>query len=309
MSYRILTDNDIAQVSMSAAVECMEAAFRQHAAGQLVAPGRLESDLGIGRLVFTTGASSASPGTIGFRCYDVSQLSSRQRSELTAVFDAHDGHLKGLVVGPLLGALRTGAIGGLAVKYMARADTNCLGLVGSGFQARTQLAAALAVRDFQTVKVFSRDAESRSLFAEEMSFRLNSRVQAVESAQAAVEDADVVLCTTTSPRPVIQADWLKPGVHINNVGPKFKDRHELGVDVLARASQVVTDAPAQVEEYGERLLLHGTPLAPRLETLSSLVVGQGALADARQQPEVTLFVSLGLAGTEVVLAERLFELS
>jgi len=215
--------------------------------------------------------------------------------------------LRGLVLGPLLGAVRTGAIGGVAIKHLSRADSHTLGLIGSGFQARTQLAAALAVREFQSVKVFSRDVGSLSRFAEEMSDVLKCDAQPVSSAQAACEDADVLLCTTTSKEPVVEAAWLKPGVHLNNVGPKFKDSHEIGTDIIARASRWVTDAPAQAEEYGDRLLVHCEPLAGDLETLSSIVSGQAAVRTTSESQAITLFVSLGLAGTEVVLARALFE--
>ena len=145
MTVRVLTNSDLKAVGMDLAVKCMEDAFCQHAEGTLVAPGRISSNLDVGQLVFTVGATKGQQPVVGFRCYDLHQLHSPKRDELTAVFSAADGSLLGLVIGPLLGAIRTGAIGGTAIKYLARRDAGTLGLIGAGYQAQTQLAAALAV--------------------------------------------------------------------------------------------------------------------------------------------------------------------
>ena len=306
MSPPILTDSDIAEsLSMSQAVQCMEEAFRQHAAGTLIAPGRIASDLEVGQLVFTVGASKAAEPIVGFRAYDLKQLHSPQRGELNAVFSAEDGSLKGLVIGPLLGAIRTGAIGGVAVKYLSRPDAKTLAMVGTGYQARTQLEAAMTVRDFESVKVYSRNVERRNEFANDMANKLDRDIRPADSAREAVSDADVVICTTTSSTPVVQADWLKPGVHINNVGPKFKESHELNVDVAARSARLVTDAPAQVSAYGDRFILHGTAFEEFVVDLAEIVAGP---AGGRTAPDqITLFYSMGLAGTEVLLANELFQ--
>ena len=313
MALRILTDKEIETVSMQLAVECMEDAFRQHAAGNLIAPGRLTSDVNIGQLVFTVGAATAPQPVVGFRCYDFQHLASPRRAELTVLFDAEDGHLLGIVTGPLLGALRTGAIGGVAIDHLARRETKTLGLIGAGYQARTQLAAALAVRSFSTVRVFSRDPEKRHQFADQMRSQFDCDIQGVETAQHAAEEADVLICATNSSDPVIQADWLKPGVHINTIGPKFKDSHELGPDVGERATRLVTDSPAQLEAYGDTLLLHGGPQMNHVEGLSTIVASQsppsqtGDPTSTRAATDITCFISLGLAGTEVFLARKLLD--
>ncbi|MBI85184.1 MAG: ornithine cyclodeaminase [Planctomycetaceae bacterium] len=308
MALRILTDEEIQTVSMKLAVDCMADAFRQHAAGNLVAPGRLTSDVNIGQLVFTVGATTAPHRVVGFRCYDFQQLSSPRRAELTVLLDADDGHLLGIVTGPLLGALRTGAIGGVAIDHLARRDTETLGLIGAGYQARTQLAAALAVRSFNTVRVFSRDQQKRQQFTDQMRSQFDCDIQEVETARHAAEEADVLICATTSSHPVIEARWLKPGVHINTIGPKFKGSHEVGLDVAGLATRLVTDSSAQLEADGETLLLHGMPQLDCVEDLSTIVASQGGgTGDHRLATDTTLFISLGLAGTEVFLAKRLMD--
>ncbi len=104
-------------------------------------------------------------------------------------------------------------------------------------------------------------------------------------------------------------------MHINTLGPKFKDASEIGLDVFARANRLVTDAPAQIEVYGERFLLHGTSTADSVVDLSSIVADTGNTSPmanssetsrVRNAEDITIFISLGLAGTEVVLANELF---
>ena len=302
----ILTDSDLESVDMTDATSCMEEAFRQHALGKVIAPARIISDLKAAQLVFTVGASTTDPPFAGFRVYDLNQIQSTHRSELTVVLDATDGSMRGLVIGPKLGAIRTGAIGGVAIKHLARDDARSLGLIGSGYQAHTQLEAAAAVRDFTSVRVYSRDPQRCVSFANTMSHKLDRKIEAVEKAQSVVENCDVLICATTSPTPVIDAAWLKPGVHINTIGPKFKDRSELGMDVFERASRLVTDSPAQAQAFGDTYVLHGTPMTDSVEDLSSIVAANAAQSQ-RKADRITLFVSLGLAGTEVVLANRLFD--
>ena len=306
MSYQILTDSDIDAIDMTFAVNCMEDAFRQHATGQLIAPARLVSDVASGQLVFTVGASNSARPAVGFRVYDLKQLHSPDRSELTAVFDANDGHLRALVIGPLLGAVRTGAIGGVAVNYLARRDARTLSVIGTGFQARTQIQAATTVRSFKTIKVFSRHPIRRRQFSAEMSDVVAQEIIAADSARAAVDDADVVICATTSATPILKPEWLKPGIHINAIGPKFKDRSELSLNTIERATRLVTDSPTQIEAFGESFSLHGTPMAERIETLSAVVAE--TVPTNRGADETTIFISLGLAGTEVLLADAICDL-
>jgi len=225
-----------------------------------------------------------------------------------AVFDSDSGAFKGAIIGGLIGAMRTGAIG-VAVKHMSRPDSKVLGIIGSGFQAKTQLEAAASVRQFEAVRVFSRNAEHRQAFARQMGEKLSLSIQPVASAEEAVSSADVVICATSSIRPVFKSRWLKPGTHVTTIGPKWKLAHELEMDVAERAQVIATDSLAQAEAYRRRALfrdlpffLTGTPEMERLVELSDMVAGN---KPGRTSPEdITLFCSVGLAGTEVVVANE-----
>jgi len=221
------------------------------------------------------------------------------------IWDAGSGSLKGLFLGERLGHLRTAAIGGLAIRHMARADATTVGLIGTSDQARTQIAAAAAVRRLRTVKVFSRSAENRRSFAKEMGRQLNLEIEPVGSAREAVIGADIVICATSSEAPVLQASWLEPGTHVNTLGPKTRDHQEIGVDVAERAVTIAPDSPAQTRAYGAPFFLEGTSVFARMVDLADIVTGKAVgrpSADA-----ITLFCSVGLAGTEVLVGAAILE--
>ncbi|MBP2547874.1 ornithine cyclodeaminase [Neorhizobium galegae] len=306
---RILTDHDLQMPAlMPLAIEAVEDVLRQRARGAFVSPPRHAVSIdGAGDLVFTIGGGAGGQSPVaGFRAYTT--FSVQQDDQLVAVWNVETGTLKAVVIGSLLGAIRTGAIGGAAIRYLSREDAQVVAVIGSGLQARTQLEAAVAVRPVREVRVFSRSAENRDRFAMEMQQRLGRPVQAVETARAAVEGADIVLCATVSPEPVIRAEWLKPGAHINTVGPKTAEAHELPVEVAAMARRIATDSPAQLQAYGRPFFLAGTPQLSRMEDLADIVAGAlpaGATGQGRGLDDVTLFCSTGLAGTEVVVASAL----
>lgn len=302
--FQILTDADLDRPEMmSAALQAVETALRAKRRGQLVGPPRQHVRIGdMGELVFTVGGQIGTAPIAGFRVYDT--FAGSRQEQVVAVWSADRGALRGLVVGERLGAIRTGAIGGLAIRLMSRPDATTLALIGTGGQARSQLEAAALVRPLNKVRVYGRDAARRNAFACEMRTRLGLDVSAVADAEAAVREADIVVCATSSTLPVIQAAWLKPGAHVTTVGPKLARGHEVGIDVAAVASLIATDSPDQARSYRSPFFLEGTEAMARMRDLSELVE-----APPERAPDgISLFCSTGLAGTEVVVAARALDL-
>ena len=307
MPPKILSDVDVARLArMPDMIVGIEAALTAKANGTLTAPPRVKVPVGgRGDLVFTVGGISDL--VAGFRAYHNIPRKSPDGAQLTAVWDQKSGTLKGIVTGDLLGEIRTGAIGGVAVKLLARADADSIAIIGSGAQARTQLAAAVAVRGLKSVRVFSRSSENRERFAVEMGRKLNLEIQSCASAEAAVRDAAIVIGATDSVQPVIEAAWIAPGAHVTTVGPKSLGQHELDQAIANRAALIATDSPAQIAAYEPPFFLRDTPHMERIIDLADIAAGKRA---GRQSDEdITLFCSAGLAGTEVLLADRLLEMA
>ena len=301
-NYQILTDDDVRKMPMAFAVEKMEDAFREMAAGNLNAPPRFRVEGSKGDLVFTAGSVTGAENVIGFRVYDTfpGTSSSAEQKQLVVVYSDEDARFKGLVIGRLLGSMRTGGIGGVALKHLSRPDSKVLGVVGTGYQTVTQVKAALAVRDIERVQLYNRTKSKAETFAAEVAAEHNVAVQVMDSAEAAVRGADILLCVTNSRTPVIQSEWLEPGVHINNIGPKLASAHELPVDVADYCDLIVCDSIQQAQGYGEPFYLPPDTFV----SLDNIVTGKAAGRPSAESR--TLFVSVGLAGTEVILANALF---
>ena len=260
----------------------------------------------LGDLTFTIGGVAGDDALAGFRVYDTFDTDGAPHTQIVAIWDARDGSLQGLILGERLGDLRTGAIGGLAIRHMARPDSETLGMIGSGAQARTQIAAAATVRRLRNVRVYSRNAgKSTRLCRGDEPQRLDLDITPVASAREAVVGADIVICATSSDVPVIEAAWLAPGTHVNTLGPKTRDRHELSVGVAERAAVIATNSPAQTRAYGAPFFLEGSPALARMVDLADVVAGK---AVARPSADaITLFCSIGLAGTEVLVGDAILE--
>ncbi len=283
---KVLADADIASFPNRDAVEAMRRAVLLHESGQLQSPPRLHA----ADLTFTVGGSAEA---FGFRAYHTRDTAHDE--QLVAVWD-ETGKVAGVIVGTALGPLRTAALGALATDVMSRPDVTHLGIIGSGKQARAHALAVACVRNLQRVMVYSRQRENREKLAAELrAAGLNA--EAVASAKGVCGESDLLTLATNSPTPVIQADWVRPGTHICTLGPKEQHRHEFPPELAEMAALVVTDSSAQLRAYSGGHVLAG-------ETVRSL--GDCVLNGIQRQPQdITLFLSVGLAGTEVLLAQEI----
>lgn len=163
---------------------------------------------------------------------------------LILLFSTRNGAPLAIVQDGVLQHLRTGAGAGIGAKYLARRDAARVGILGSGGMARSYLHAFAAVRPLQRVRVYSPTASNREAFARALAAELEIEVQAVGSAEEAVRGADIVATCTDSMRPVLDAAWLEPGMHVTNVGPAEIDEACYGrFDVIVRQGAPENNAP------------------------------------------------------------------
>jgi len=307
MPYQILTDEDVGQhLTMNVAIRKMEDAFREMANGTLESPPRFSVPANEGALVFTAGAAKSLEKVIGFRVYDTFPYNSPEHQQLVVVYSADTGAFKGLVVGHAIGRLRTAAINGVAINYLARKKVKTLGVIGAGFQAEKHLEAALSVRNFENIQIFSRTQERLLAFTEKMSAQLGITFETKSSAEEVARNADVLLCTTNSRQPILKTEYLKKGAHISSIGPKAAEASELPSDIATLANVIVTDSKAQVQGYKKSYFLSASIIEERMHNLCDVITNPqlGRQADT----DTTLFCSTGLAGTEVILANELLEI-
>jgi ornithine cyclodeaminase/alanine dehydrogenase-like protein (mu-crystallin family) len=213
-------------------------------------------------------------------------LYSAANAKLLAMFEAN-----------YLGQIRTGAASGYATRLLARADASSVAIIGSGFQARTQVAAMRAVRPVREVRIWSRSAEKRLAFARECD------AIPADTAEQAARGADIVVTATNSKEPVLEANWIGPGVHINAMGSNQAQRRELPAELILRADLVAVDCLEQARMESGDLLLALDPERWAAHNIAELKDVTG-----RPSPDaVTIFKSNGIAVEDVVSAGYVYE--
>jgi len=221
------------------------------------------------------------------------------------LFDGETGELRALVDASAVTAIRTAAVSAVATRELARPDSSVLAILGSGVQARAHLEAMAKVRPFTVARVWSRTPEHARAFAAQAAAPFP--VQAVESAEAAVRDADVVVTVTSSREPIVELDWLAPGAHVNAVGSSIPSARELDAATIAAARLFVDRRESAVNESGEYLrAVEEAGIGPdhiRAELGEVLI---GAHEGRGSRDELTVFVSLGLAAEDLAAAEYVY---
>jgi alanine dehydrogenase len=204
---------------------------------------------------------------------------------------------------------RTGAAGGVATQYLARADATRLGVVGAGAQARTQVAAILKVRPIQDIVVFDRHREHSQGLADELVETFGIRSRATSEVAEAVIDRDIVVTITPSRTPVVKREWVSVGAHINAIGADAAGKQELDPAILAGA-KVVVDDWAQASHSGEiNVPLAKGDLVPEqvYGCLGDIVTGK---KPGRATPEeITVFDSTGLIIQDLALGLAVYKLA
>jgi ornithine cyclodeaminase/alanine dehydrogenase-like protein (mu-crystallin family) len=221
-----------------------------------------------------------------------------------------DGSLEALVEADFMGAYRTGAATAVAARALRAPASATVALIGTGWQASTQALALSRVLEIKQLRVFSRNAEKRAVFAAEQEEQLGVKTVDAPSAEAAVRGADVIVTVTTSHDPVLEATWVEPHALVVAVGSNYPNRVEVPAELVERAQTVVVDQLADARLESGDLIQAAN--AGRFDW--GQVVELGAVVAGRwERPErtgITLFESHGLAiwdlaaATTVVAAAR-----
>lgn len=244
-------------------------------------------------------------GYFGFKEYVVSRDGARFWFHL---FDGTTGAPVALLQANRLGQRRTGAASGVATKFLARPDAATVGIVGTGWQAESQLEAVCRVRAIREVRCFSRQVSRRNSFAERMTKLLGVSVRAAASPREALEGMDIVVAATDSPKPVISGEWVGPGAHINAIGANRLGSRELDVEAIRRCTFIAADSAEQARMEAGDLVQPASGGMLDWEDVHELAdVVCGKVKGRKKAKDVTLFKSLGLALEDVAVGSLVYE--
>jgi alanine dehydrogenase len=226
---------------------------------------------------------------------------------LFVLYEAATAKALALFEANYLGQIRTGAASGLATDLLALPEADTLSIIGSGFQARSQLEAVLQVRGIRQVRVWSRSPEKREAFAVECGQKLGVPVEATASAEEAVRGAAIVVTATSSRDPVLEAGWIVPGTHLNAIGSNNPHRRELPADLVRKAELIAVDSLEQARIESGDLLLAAPPDEWRNLRLCELHQVAVGLSGRDSRDAVTIFKSNGLGVEDVAAAGFVYE--
>jgi ornithine cyclodeaminase/alanine dehydrogenase-like protein (mu-crystallin family) len=235
--------------------------------------------------------------------FDPGDGGATRHSGMMLIVSATDGRLGGVLLdNGFLTELRTGAAGAIAADLLARDDVTTAAIIGAGSQARFQLAALLEVRSIASVRVASRAPDRAGAFVDEIEAIHGLPAQLCGSVEQAVRGAGIVVTTTQSTSPLVEADWLDEGTHVTAVGSDEPSKQELAPAVLGRASVVAVDDRSQTARFGE--LHHAIESGDRREddvvTLGELL--DGAAQGRRSAEEITVADLTGVGVQDAAIA-------
>lgn len=310
---RLLTDADIAGcVGIPDAIEALEAAFRQRAAG-LVVEGRLELPLPNGWMRLVACALIAD-NVLGYKEFHLIRLPGAEEPlagvRYTISLSSYStGELLAVMDGGYLTAIRTAAAAAVAARRMVAQGWSEAGVIGSGWEARAQLEALSLVSGIEHVRVFSRSEERRASFAAEMTERLGVEVLPVDHPEDAIPERGtlVVATNTAGAGPALLGRWLHEGLHVSSIGSTSPRQREIDPDVWRRADRIVLDSRRVLEDSGDAIAAwqEGAIEESKVAELDEIVGGTRA---GRTDPsELTLYKSVGMGMQDVAVAAQVLQ--
>ncbi len=311
--FLLLTEEHVRSVlPMTDLIACMESALARFSSGEVQQPVRTVLEVGAQKAYYgLMPAYVAQPPTMGAKIVTVFNSNAARglhtHLAMIVLLDPATGALQALMDGRYITEARTAAVSAVSARYLARADASVLGIVGTGVQARSHLAAMADVRALREVRVWSPKPSSRERFVDEMQPEVRVPLRAARTAEEAVRGADLIVLATSSPAPVVELSWIAPGSHIVSVGAPRPNQREMAPELTARGRLFVDSRAGALAESGDVVMGIGEGRfgADHLAgELGELVLGR--TAGRRALDEITIFKSLGMAVEDVAAAELVF---
>ncbi len=245
-------------LNMGKCMEAVEEALACHARGDMVLPSKTvvrwgdpETEATKGRINAMPGYLGGKVGKVGIKWIGSSPLNPKTHNlpRASGILILNDPETKlplAIMDSTIISAMRTGAAGGLGVKYLARKDSRIMGIIGAGVQARTQaMAATIAFPHLEKILIFDILPDRSENWCKEMAARLNTPCSPAKSAEEAVRESDFFVTVTTAHSPIVKAEWIKPGhTFIHMAG------YEDEVAVVKKADKIVLDSWTEVHHRG-----------------------------------------------------------
>jgi ornithine cyclodeaminase/alanine dehydrogenase-like protein (mu-crystallin family) len=251
----------------------------------------------------------------GMRREKLPMLPGKRWMGIVLLFSSADGELLAIMNDGVLQRFRVGGANGVATRHMARRNAETVGLIGSGWQAGTQVMAVCEARKVKKIKVFSPTKANREKFARETSAQVGVEIVPVDSYEAAVKDVDILITSTNARKPFLGKWALSDGVHISAMQrDEFDDQalmscRPLVVHTHATENNVTSSALAHYEGGDFTLRDHPTKRAidwQSLPTLPDLLCGR--IKGREDDRQITGFVNnIGMGAQFAAVGKKVYE--
>ncbi|WP_213685724.1 cyclodeaminase [Roseicyclus sp.] len=312
---RILTEAELRRIVALDldTVDVIDRAFAALAAGGVMMPPILSMDLPEvhGEVDVKTAyipgfdsfAIKVSPGF-----FDNPKIGLPSLNGLMILFSAQTGLVRAVFLdNGYLTDIRTAAAGAVAARYLAPATVETAGVLGTGVQARLQMQAAHLVRPFRHLMVWGRDRTRAEACAADLAQALGITTELCETPEPVVRQSQLVVTTTPSRDPLVQADWLHPGLHITAMGSDQTGKTEIAPKALVVADFYVCDRISQCEVSGELEAAHAAGLEQDIREITELgAIITRAHPGRRSDSDITICDLTGTGAQDTAIATHVF---
>jgi len=294
---RFLPESEVrAHLRMPDLIDAMERALIEFSAGRVEQPVRTVLRFGGSSLFGLMPSYVPALPALGAKLVTVCPSNAARgldtHQAVIVMLNPETGIAEAILDGRYITEARTAAVSAVSARHLAKKDACILGILGSGVQARSHYEALRQVREFTEVRAWSPNPAHLRQFAADTGAR------AMWNAEAVVRDADVVLAATASPTPVIQSEWVADGGHVIAVGACIPTQRELDPVLVERSRLIVDSRAAALKEAGDVIM----GITEGRWTPSHIVAELGELPQRKNDHEITVFKSLGLAVEDIFAA-------
>ncbi len=303
-------------LNMRMAIDAVEKAFRLLNEGKVILPGKIVMELPPGErdrgrmngLAAYIGGGWEVAGMKwipGFPSNPKARNLPRANA-LIILNDTNTGMPLAVMDGTLLSAMRTGAVGGLGARYLARRDSEVAAIIGMGVQARAQaMALAETLPNLKEIRAYGRTKTKADKVAQEIRELTGIRTTVTSGPKEAVEDADIIDTVTNADEPIVRNGWVKEGSLCIHVGTYQEEEYEV---VLQSDKIVVSDwetvkhrRMVLVKMYNEGLLTDADIYANLDEIIAGKKIGR------ETHEERIFFAAGGMAHEDIAIASMVYE--
>ncbi len=309
-----LSNNDVKKVlDLGRAIEITEQALRDHSEGRVT--WSTPEDFAIkpeqGWQSWVTGCALQTSPVAGFRIRSIKAAGGsrdvsrppRGPRRVLILSDLDGGEILSFMDEDWCHAVRTAAAATVAMRVLARKDSTVMAMLGAGDTARAAVPVMAQAFNLKEIRVTSRTPESRQSFAREISKEYGLNVVPVESTEAALDGADVVISATTTPTPFVKDSWLGEGITVYSIGKN----QEVESEVYKNADKFIVDSWLHCKNKSDMQRMLKENYLSKNDLYAELPELLSSKKPGRQSDQERIFIrAIGLVNQDIAMADHIY---